>query len=421
MECAREMLEFIDKCPSMFHAVENIACELTKKGYSELLESDKWKIEKGGKYFVRRNNSSLIAFRIPENDFDSFMLCSSHSDSPTFKIKENPEITGGNCVKLNIEKYGGMLCAPWFDRPLSVAGRLILKTESPLEFTEKLVSIDEDLLIIPSLAIHMNRNANSECKYNVQDDMLPIFSCNKYANFMKFIAEKTDTNYDDIAGNDLYLYVRTKGTFVGAEKEMIYSPRLDDLECAWTTLKGFVESEESEHASIYCVFDNEEVGSLTRQGANSTMLYDILHRIVYGIGKNEEDYYKLISKSFMLSADNAHALHPNFSSCADPVNRPKLNGGPVIKFNASQKYTTDGITSAMFRSICKKADVPCQTYTNRSDIPGGSTLGNISNSHVSLRSADIGLAEWAMHSPCETAGRKDVEYMIKAIREFYLA
>ncbi|MBQ0039083.1 MAG: M18 family aminopeptidase [Treponema sp.] len=417
---AKDMLGFIEKSPSCFHAVSNIADVLSGNGFIELKENEKWNIEDGSSYFVRRNNSSIIAFRIPSRKYSRFLICASHSDSPSFKIKENPEIVAGQTyVKLNVEKYGGMLCAPWFDRPLSVAGRLVLKKSSPFNLEEKLVAVDEDLLIIPNLAIHMNRNANEEFSCNVQNDMLPVFSCNKDDRLMDSVAKAAGVDPKDVKGSDLFLYCRDRGTFVGANKEMLCSPRLDDLECVWTSLQGFLGGTNENAATVFCVFDNEEVGSLTRQGADSTFMEDVLKRINSACERTDEDFHISIAESFMLSADNAHAGHPNFSSKADPVNCPKLNGGPVIKFNAAQKYTTDGISSAMFRSICEKAGVPVQVYTNRSDIAGGSTLGNLSNAHVSLRCVDIGLAQWAMHSPYETAGTEDVGYMVRAIKEFY--
>ena len=417
---AREMLSFIGRSPSCFHAVKNICDVLVQHGFSEIPEESRWNLQKGKSYFVKRNNSSLIAFSIPENDFCRFLISSCHSDSPSFKIKENPEIEGSGCVRLNIEKYGGMLCAPWFDRPLSVAGRLVLGSDSPLKMEEKLVCVERDLLVIPSLAIHMNRDANSETKYNVQNDMLPVLSCgDEKTGLVDLVCRECGVDRSNVAGADLFLYNRDKGTFLGSDGELIGSPRLDDLECAYTTLQGFLGSENNQAMRMYCIFDNEEVGSLSRQGADSTFLEDVLKRICLSLGKSQEDYYTLVAGSFMVSADNGHAEHPNFSSSADPVNRPRLNAGPVLKFNASQKYTTDGITGGMFTQVCRKAGVPVQVYTNRSDIAGGSTLGNISNAHVSLKTVDVGLPQWAMHSPYETAGTRDVSLMIRAMKSFF--
>lgn len=417
---AKEMLSFIGRSPSCFHAVKNISNVLVQHGFNEISEETGWNLEKGKSYFVKRNNSSLIAFTVPEDEFKRFLISSCHSDSPSFKIKENPEIEGSGCVRLNIEKYGGMLCAPWFDRPLSVAGRLLLKSDSPFSLEEKLVCVDRDLLVIPSLAIHMNRDANSEKKYNVQNDMLPVLSAGEEkTGLVDLVCRECNVDKSEVVGADLFLYNRDKGTFLGSDGEMIGSPRLDDLECAYTTLQGFIDSENNQSIIMYCIFDNEEVGSLSRQGADSTFLEDVLKRICLSLGMSQEDYYTLVAGSFMVSADNGHAEHPNFSSSADPVNKPRLNAGPVIKFNASQKYTTDGISSGMFTQVCKKAGVPVQTYTNRSDIQGGSTLGNISNAHVSLKTVDVGLPQWAMHSPYETAGSRDVSLMIRAMKSFF--
>lgn len=419
---AKALLEFIEKSPVCFHAVFNISTILEENGFQELQENQTWNVQEGKFYFVRRNNSSLIAFTVPGKKFRRFLICSSHSDSPTFKIKENPQmISEGTYVHLNVEKYGGMLCAPWFDRPLSVAGRLILKTDSLLEYEEKLVYVDRDLMIIPNLAIHMNREANEGVKINVQNDMLPVFSCSPEDKLMDIVADAAGVNPDDVKGHDLFLCCRERGSFIGAKGEIIASPRLDDLECAWTSLQGFLSSKNVSAVKVLCVFDNEEVGSLTRQGADSTFMEDVLKRINRACNRTEEEFYTAIADSFMLSADNAHGVHPNYPSAADPVNRPKLNGGPVLKFNGAQKYSTDGVSAAMFRSVCERAGVPVQVYTNRSDIAGGSTLGNLSNAHVSLRCADIGFAQWAMHSPYETAGTHDVDYMIAAIKEFYCA
>ena len=375
--------------------------------------------EKGKKYYVTRNLSSVIAFKIPQNDFKSFHIVASHSDSPTFKIKENAEIEVNNkYVKLNTEKYGGMICSTWFDRPLSIAGRILVKENNAVK--THLVNIDKDLVIIPNLAIHMNREVNDGYKYNAQIDMLPLYGDNSSkGSLMKTIAKEVNVEEESILGTDLFLYNRMNGTKIGSNEEYISSPRLDDLECAFTSLSAFLSENTSNSASVYCVFDNEEVGSGTKQGADSTFLYDVLRRINISLGKTEEDYYRLISSSFMVSADNAHALHPNYTDKSDLTNKVYMNDGIVIKYNANQKYTTDAVSASIFKTICDSVDVPYQTFTNRSDILGGSTLGNISNAHVSLNTIDIGLAQLAMHSTYETAGAKDVTYMIDAIKAFY--
>ena len=311
-----------------------------------------------------------------------------------------------------------MICSTWFDRPLSIAGRILVKENNAVK--THLVNIDKDLVIIPNLAIHMNREVNDGYKYNAQIDMLPLYGDNSSkGSLMKTIAKEVNVEEESILGTDLFLYNRMNGTKIGANEEYISSPRLDDLECAFTSLSAFLSENTSNSASVYCVFDNEEVGSGTKQGADSTFLYDVLRRINISLGKTEEDYYRLISSSFMVSADNAHALHPNYTDKSDPTNKVYMNDGIVIKYNANQKYTTDAVSASIFKSICDSVDVPYQTFTNRSDILGGSTLGNISNAHVSLNTIDIGLAQLAMHSTYETAGAKDVTYMIDAIKAFY--
>ena len=414
-----ELFSFIEKSPSAFHAVETMRQELENAGYHQLLESESWVLHRGGKYYVIRNGSSIIAFRIPAKGFVGYQIVASHSDSPSFKIKENPEMEAeGHYVKLNVEKYGGMLMAPWFDRPLSVAGRVIVREQNHLAV--KLVNVDRDLLMIPNLAIHMNRDANEGMKYNAQKDMLPLYgSETSKGTFMETIAESAGVEAETIVGHDLFLYNRTKGCVWGAGQEFLSVGRLDDLQCACASLKGFLQAEEGDSLPVHCVFDNEEVGSGTKQGAASTFLYDTLTRINEALGRTKSQYQQALASSFMLSADNAHGVHPNYSEKACPTNRPYLNGGVVMKFSANQKYTTDGVAAALFREICKRADVPVQSYLNRSDVPGGSTLGNISGTQVALNTVDIGLAQLAMHSPYETGGVKDTEYRIRVMRQFY--
>ena len=419
-EISEQLIEFIDKSPTCFHAVKTMSDMLREEGFTELRENQKWHIEKGGRYFVARNGSSLIAFTIPEQDMKGMRIMASHSDSPTFKIKEDPEMEAdGHYIKLNVERYGGMICAPWFDRPLSVAGRVIVRNSSGNSASGALrtvlVNVDRDLLMIPNLAIHMNREVNDGYKYNAQKDMLPLYGdITAKDTFMKVIADAAGTAPEDILGHDLFLYNRQNASIWGASGEFLSSGRLDDLQCAFSSLKGFLEGEKKEYMAVHCVLDNEEVGSGTKQGAASTFLYDTLTRAHESLGLTREDYLIHLADSFMVSADNAHAVHPNHTDKADPVNRPYLNGGIVIKFNASQKYCTDGVSAAMFREICQRADVPVQTFVNRSDMAGGSTLGNISNTQVALNTVDIGLPQLAMHSPYETAGIKDTEYLVRA-------
>ncbi len=414
------MLKFIDASPTCFHVIANLKQLLLKEGFSELKETEEWKL-KPGKYFVTRNDSSIISFKIPKKDFKGFHMIASHSDSPSFKIKENPEMpSGGAYVMLNTEKYGGMLCAQWFDRPLSVAGRVIVKDKKGI--ASSLVNVDRDLVMLPALAIHMNREANDGYKYNAQKDMIPIFGDEaSEGSFFDIIAESAGVKRADIIGHDLFLYNRVKPTLWGANKEYIASSRLDDQECVYTTFEGFLASSDSENCAVHCVFDNEEVGSGTKQGAASTFLKDTLTRIGDGLSRSTQQYYTAVANSFMISADNAHAIHPNHLDKADPVNRPLMNKGVVIKYNANQKYTTDAVSAAWFKLFCEKAKVPYQTFTNRSDMAGGSTLGNISTSQVAVNTVDIGLAQLAMHSPYESAGSKDPEYLALVSKVFYEA
>ena len=411
---AKKLLKFIQKSPTAFQAVEEMSQRLQKEGFKELKEEKHWDLKAGGNYFVTRNHSAVIAFSIPKKPAWKFHIMASHSDSPALKIKENPEMEVEKAyIKLNVERYGGMLLAPWFDRPLSVAGRLIVRTNG--EIQEKLVAVDKDLLVIPNLAIHMNREVNDGYKYNVQKDMLPLYSdYDGKGSFMKLMAAEADVAEEDILGHDLFLYDRTPGTVWGANEEFISAPRLDDIQCAFASLEGFLRGERKESIAVHCVLDNEEVGSTTKQGAASTFLKDTLMRINMGLGRTQEEYLMTLADSFMVSADNAHALHPNHTDKTDPVNRPVLNGGIVIKYNANQKYCTDGVSAAIFKDICDRAEVPYQTFVNRSDMAGGSTLGNISNTQVPMKTVDIGLAQLAMHSVYETTGAKDTESLAKA-------
>jgi aspartyl aminopeptidase len=420
------LLDFIKNSPSSYHAVNNIATQLAGEGFKELREDECWNVEAGGKYFTVRNGSSIIAFILPDTEkIKGFHIVATHSDSPAFKVKEAAEMAvEDKYIRLNTEKYGGMIMSTWLDRPLSVAGRIAIEDENAANgISTKLVNIDRDLLVIPNVAIHMNRDMNKGVEYNPQTDMLPIYS--EYTgevsdgSFIKLLAETAGIDAKKILGHDLYLYVRDKGRIIGKNGEFILSPKLDDLQCAYASVQAFAESAPHEYINVCAVFDNEEVGSVTRQGADSTFLQDVTERIAENLNMDRNHYLAAVSGSFLISADNAHGIHPNHPEKADPVNRPKLNGGIVIKYHGSQKYTTDAVSAAVMKEICKKADVPFQVYTNRSDIAGGSTLGNISTAHVSVSSADIGLAQLAMHSAVETAGSRDTEYAVKAFKEFY--
>ena len=419
IETTEKLLDFIEKSPTAFQAVDEMQKRLTENGFEVLSEKEYWKLIPGGKYLVTRNNSALIAFCIPEKESRVFHIMASHSDSPSFKIKENPEIKVDNSyVKLNVEKYGGMLMAPWFDRPLSVAGRVIIRRNGGLK--EKLINIKRDLVMIPNLAIHMNREANNGVSYNPQKDLQPLFAVgNTDRTLLEIIAEQTGVKKEDIISHDLFLYNRMPGTIWGADKEFVSSARLDDLQCAFASMEGLLRAQNHESIAVHCVMDNEEVGSGTKQGAASTFLKDTLLRINMGLGRTYEEYLMTLAGSFMVSADNAHALHPNYTDKTDPTNHPVLNKGIVIKFNANQKYCTDAVSAAIFKELCTKAGVPYQTFVNRSDIAGGSTLGNISNTQVPMNTVDIGLPQLAMHSPYETAGVKDTEDLLTGAEQLF--
>ena len=402
---------FLDGAVSTYHAIAALVEELKKAGYAPISEADNWNLVPGGKYFLTRNGTALMAFRVPQNAPKGFLLTASHSDRPGFKVKENPELKSAY-IRLAVERYGGMLMSTWLDRPLSVAGRVLVETEDGVEV--KLVNIDRDLLLIPNVAIHMNRQANDGYKWNPASDMIPLFGGKDAAG--KFAALLEESAGGKVLGHDLSLYVRQKGTIWGMEDEFISSAALDDLACAWCCTQAFLNAGESENMPLLCVFDNEEVGSSSLQGADSNLLQAMMERICKAMNL---DLYTMLAQSYMLSADNAHAIHPNHPEFADPNNAPVMNQGVVLKFNANQRYCTDGVSAAIFRKVCAKAEVPVQTYCNRADMAGGSTLGNISLTHVSVPSADIGLPQLAMHSCFETAGCKDVAYMIDALTAFY--
>ncbi len=425
MDQAEKCLAFIDESVSSYHAVENVEKRLREGGFLKLDEKEAWNIVPGGSYYVKRGDSSLAAFRVPEGEIKGFHVAASHSDSPAFKVKTNPEMAvEDKYLKLNTEGYGGMLCATWFDRCLSLAGRVVYNGHDGLVSVN--VNIDEDLLIIPSLAIHMNRDANKGTEFNMQTQMLPFLGALKeeYPDRGKGVVKEKISDIlgikeDEILGSDLFLYVREKGKLGGLEKELMISPRLDDLECVYASMEAILSSKPQNYCTMCIIFDNEEVGSHTRQGAASTFLKDTLERIGEKLGKTGEAYLRLLADSFMISADNAHALHPNYPEKADPENRPLLNRGIVIKYHGSQRYTTDGYSEAVMKSLCKEVGVPYQEFHNRSDIAGGSTLGNVSAGQVSIPAVDIGLPQLAMHSAVETAGSRDVEYLVQAIRKFY--
>ena len=415
---AKELLQFIEKSPSTYHVIENVRRRLLASGYTELEENARWSLVHGGKYFLTRGGTSCIAFRIPEEAARGFMLTASHSDSPSFKLKENPERAAGHYLQLSTEKYGGMLMAPWFDRPLSIAGRVLVDTENGIE--TRLVNIDRDLLIIPNLAIHMNRAANDGVKLLANVDTLPLLgSIENRGCFLKLLSEAAVCGAEQILGHDLTLYVRQSGTIFGAQEEYIASPKLDDLACMFASLEGFLASKPASCVPVFCVFDNEEVGSATRQGAASTLLRDTLRRMAASLGITNGHLARMLDESFLLSCDNAHAQHPNHPEFADPGNCPYLNEGVVLKFNANQRYATSGIAAALYRKLCQRACAKVQVYANRSDIPGGSTLGSIASTLVPVEMADIGLPQLAMHSCYETAGVEDLFDMVNICRTLF--
>ena len=406
-----KLMAFLDASPSVYHATANLAAEFENAGYTALSEGDLWKLVPGGKYYLTRGGSAVIAFRIPEGNPKGFMMSGSHSDRPTFKLKENGELTGAY-TRLSVERYGGMLLAPWLDRPLSIAGRVLVETENGVE--SRLLNIDKDLMLIPNVAIHLNRQVNEGYKWNPVTDVLPLLAGKEGKG--KFYPLLEEAAGGKILAHDLFLYIRQKACVWGLEDEYISSAALDDLECAWACTQGFLNAKDSESIPMLCVFNNEEVGSSSNEGAASNLLCSVLERICAALGLN---IHQMLSQSFMVSADNGHALHPNHPELADPNNAPILGGGVVLKFNAAQRYCTDGISAAIFRKICAKADIPVQTYCNRADLVGGSTLGNISLHHVSVPTVDIGVAQLAMHSCYETGAISDAATLADAMTAYY--
>lgn len=422
MNTITKTIDLLSKSYSPYHVVKNIEEELETNNFKKINEEDNYSLLPGKKYYIKRNDSSIIAFSLPLNMSDfHFQITASHTDSPTFKIKPNPIIRKENAILLNTEPYGGLIHNTWLDKPLSFAGRVMVKNEGRIE--SKLLAIDEDLLIIPNLCIHMNREINSGFRYNPSKDLLPLFALDEKEDFSfdNYLLEKLNLNSTSkIIGYDLFLYNREKVTTIGKNQELLASPREDDLTSCYTALLGFINSKQIDNSvSIFVAFDNEEVGSLTKQGANSTFLKETLKRISKCFKKNEDDFEKEISKSCLISIDNAHGDHPNYLEIKDKTTKVLLNHGIVIKYNANQSYTSDSFSSAIVKSICDSNNIKYQDYTNRSDMRGGSTLGNISNSMVSLTSVDIGLAQLAMHSSYEVLGKYDLEDMKSFVEKFY--
>ena len=418
MDLNHELLDFIANSPTAFHAAANVAAALTEKGFRELFETEDWTVSPGDRVFVRRNGSSVIALRIPERPPLGFLLAAAHADSPALRLKENaplPPLDG--YIRLNVEKYGGLLCAPWLDRPLSIAGRVAVRGAKGVEM--RLVDLARPVALIPNLAIHMDRSANENKSYEAHVDMLPLFSREGGRSLDALLAESLGVRQEEILSRELQLYPFGGGVLWGADEEFLSSPRLDDLQCVFACLKGFLAAAGSQCITGVCFFDNEEIGNGTRQGADSTFLSDVLRRACLALGIDESSYLRCVANSFLLSADNAHAVHPNHAEHADRADRPVLNGGVVLKYNANRHYVTDSLSAALFSELCGSAGVPLQRYTNRADKRGGSTLGHVSLSHVSLDTADIGLPQLAMHSCYETAGARDTEYLVRAVRELF--
>ncbi len=418
-QLARNFIDFARRSPTAFHAAEAICASLRKSGFTALNEREPWSLVPGGKYFVTRNRSAVIALTIPASGMTHFQIVASHGDSPAFKLKPAAEETVlGHYVRLNTEKYGGMMMSTWLDRPLSIAGRLLVRDGGGV--STRLVDLDRDAALIPNLPIHFNREVNDGYKFNAQTDMLPVFGDETAAGRLaEELAALAGAKVESIVGSDLFLYDRTPGRVWGPSGEFFSCGHIDDLECAYTSLQAFLAAENARQINVLAVFDNEEVGSGAKQGADSTFLGDVLARTAAALGAADAQFRAAAACSFMVSADNAHAVHPNHPEKYDADNRAYLNGGVVVKHNASQKYTTDGVSEAIFGMICAAAGVPVQHFANRSDVAGGSTLGNIANAHVSMNTVDVGLAQLAMHSVYETAGTKDAEYMVAALKKFY--
>lgn len=414
-----DLVEFLQESVTPFHAAATAESWLRAAGFTRLEEADYWNLEPGKGYYTTRNGSSVVAWRVPDHAIGGWRIVASHSDSPTWKIKTDI-VENDGCRRLSVEGYGGMIMSTWLDRPLTVGGRVMVKTEDGIE--SRLVCIDRDLLVIPSLAIHFQRDINKGHTFNPQVDMQPLWGPAGSRTLTDLVAEELGVDTADILDSDLQLVTRQAPTQIGPDGEFFMAPRIDDLECAATTLLGFLDAAaetDSACAPVWAMLDNEEVGSSSRMGAQSSYLRDVLDRIVDAIPHSGQAMHRAMANSFMLSADNAHATHPNFPQKSDPCAPVRLGGGVVLKYNASQKYTTNAVSGAIFRAICEKADVPVQVFTNRADEAGGSTLGNLQSHTLPIPMADIGLAQLAMHSAVETASVADAEAMAKAVAAFY--
>ena len=424
---ALELLDFLYDSPSACHGVKATQKILNENGFIEIKETDKWDLQPKGKYYVIKNDSALIAFEIGTGDIEEtgLRLIGAHTDVPGFRIKPNPQmISEGKYVKLNTEVYGGPILHTWFDRPLSIAGKVSLKGASPLKPETRLVNINKPLLIIPSLAIHMNREVNEGFKINRQVDTLPLLGLindklEKEDYLMNILAEELQVKKEDILNFELGLYEYEKGMLIGMNEELISSGRFDDLWMVYAGIKALVDSKENVATKVMICIDNEEIGSLTAEGANSTLLNNILERIALGLGKDREGYYRALANSIMISADLAHAVHPNLGDKHDPTNRPVLEGGPVLKIAASGSYSTDSFNGAVFAGICEAAGVPFQKFVNRSDVRGGTTIGPVTAANLTIPVIDMGAPVLGMHSIRELASVKDNYYTVKVFTEFF--
>lgn len=431
----KRLLSFLDASPVNFLAVKNIADTLTANGFRRINPTlPLGEVKSGDRFFVTKNDSSIYAFRIgnkPIADAGFHMIC-AHCDSPTFRIKPHAEmLTEGGIVKLNTEVYGGPIMSTWFDRPLTLAGRVIVRGENVMQPETLLLHIKRPLLQISNLAIHFNRQVNDGVALSKQKDVLPLLgqitSQLETGNLlMNVILEELNSTIadcqfcaKDVLDFDLYLADATPACTFGVHNEFISSGRLDDLSMCYAGLEALIASDTTDTTQMLALFDNEETGSQTKQGAGSPFLAYMLKRIAMSQSHTEEAYYQAVERAFMISADNAHAWHPNYPEKYDPTNHPMLGGGPVIKFNAAQKYASDAVSAAVFAGLCEKAGVPCQRFVNHSDVAGGSTLGNILASSIPLRGVDMGNAILAMHSCRETGSVVDHEYCVKVFTEFF--
>ncbi len=421
------LLEFADAGVSPYHVVEKLRNTLKKSGFECLDRKEQWELKSGGKYFVEVNGSALFAFIVgkdkPENS--GFRIVSAHTDSPTLKIKPGGEIQGGACLRLNTEVYGGPILSTWFDRPLTLAGRVFLKTDNALKPECRLLHIDRPLLMIPNLAIHLDRTVNDAGHpIKRQKELLPILCAiqdglEQNNALMHLISQELGVKESEILDFDLSLCGHERACTWGLNNDFLSARGLDDLAMAHAGLEAICEAEPMDYTAVLALFDNEEVGSGTKQGAGSPVFSNLIKRMVMTLGGDEESYCRALAHSFMISADMAHALHPNYPEKHDPVNHPKMNGGPVIKINANQKYITDGESAAVFKSLCAKAGVPYQEFVNHSDVAGGSTLGNVLLGQMDIKGVDVGNPMWGMHSVYETVGVEDCQMMVQVIRTFF--